>query len=76
MKTHITDDPNEVCTVAWVGDKTVRRSGLRGRILDALLGAKVIPGPNQFIATRSDGTVVTSPDGITWTLRTTPERDQ
>jgi hypothetical protein len=66
------EDLDDFVSVSWLGDKHVNRPGRLGWILDLLLGKQVVPGPNLFCMTRRNGEVLTSPDGIVWTTRTTP----
>lgn len=60
--------------VWYPGYEYQRRGGLFGRIIDSLVGRKLVAtGPSGFVATSDDGKIITSPDGISWTMRPTPE---
>jgi hypothetical protein len=59
--------------VVWDGDKPNPRTGLMGRLIDFIFGVRVTPGTNTFIAIDRDGKIISSPDGVTWTMRSTPK---
>lgn len=68
------EDNGQFTHIEWLGDKEICRPGIWGAVVDFFLGRRVIPGPKQFVVMNKDGRILSSADGITWTMRTKPEQ--